>query len=247
MEECNYNDGDLLLKQGEAGGTVLQIISGKAEVSVEQNGRPIVLGLVESGGFLGEMGVIEGHTAHGATACALGPVSAKLMDREEFLRMVSSDDDLAYGLIERLISRLRATNDRLADSVAPVQPERASRITIYAERLMARPHISEEGLVIDSLPFAVGRNSRHTEPGTSLPELLLEDSRPFRMSRRHFVINRSGADVVVHDLESTLGTVVNGEAIGKHFSTDYANLRPGENTVVAGGDASPFVFRVHLS
>jgi len=247
MKERNYNDGDLLLKQGETGGSVLQIISGQVEVFIEQNARPIVLGLVESGGFLGEMGVIEGHSNHSASARALGAVSARLMDREEFLRLVSSDDDLAYGLIERLISRLRATNDRLADSMAPALPERSSRITIYADGLMARPHVPDDGLIIDSLPFAVGRHSRHSEAGASMPDLLLEDSRPFRMSRRHFVINRSGDDVVVYDLESTLGTVVNGEAIGIHFNTDYASLRPGDNTVVAGGHASPFVFRVHLS
>ena len=48
----------------------------------------------------------------------------------------------------------------------------------------------------------------------------------------------------VHDLNSHLGTVVNGQAIGAHFGSDWAPLRIGENTIIAGGEKSPFVFRI---
>jgi len=50
----------------------------------------------------------------------------------------------------------------------------------------------------------------------------------------------------VHDLCSTLGTIVNGEPIGDHFRTDDALLRAGDNEVIAGGMASPFVFSVSI-
>jgi hypothetical protein len=246
MEERKYKDGDLLLKQGEAGGYVLQITSGEVEVFLEQNAGAIVLGSVEAGGFLGEMGVIEGYTVHGASARARGAVATRQMDREEFLRLVSADDDLAYGLIERLISRLRATNERLASSATPRPQQRSSTITIHADSLPAKPHVPPDGLQISNLPFTVGRNSRRRDTASSPPNLLVEDGKPFRISRRHFVIDHSDEDVVVYDLESTLGTEVNGEAIGKHFGKDYASLQAGENTILAGGNASPFVFRVVL-
>lgn len=248
MEEHIYQDGDLLLKQGETGGFVLQVTSGEVEVFMQQGERSVVLGTVEAGGFLGEMGVIEGHTVHGASARARGEVATRRMDREEFLRLVSADDDLAYGLIERLISRVRASNERLAGSLAePPAGAVAPRLTIHADGLMARPHIPPGGLVIDSLPFVVGRHSRHYSSGATLPDLLLEDNRPFRISRRHFTISREGDDFIVQDLESTLGTEVNGDAIGVHFGSDQAVLAAGENTVVAGGHGSPFLLRIHLA
>jgi hypothetical protein len=50
----------------------------------------------------------------------------------------------------------------------------------------------------------------------------------------------------VRDLRSTLGTIVNGEPIGDHFS-DEAPLRAGENEVIAGGVKSPFVFSVFIA
>lgn len=48
----------------------------------------------------------------------------------------------------------------------------------------------------------------------------------------------------MHDLDSYLGTIVNGQPIGAAFGADRVPLRPGENTVVAGGTQSPFSFRV---
>jgi hypothetical protein len=51
----------------------------------------------------------------------------------------------------------------------------------------------------------------------------------------------------VHDLSSTLETIVNGEPIGNHFRGDDAVLRAGENEVIAGGVVSPFVFSVFIA
>jgi CRP/FNR family transcriptional regulator, cyclic AMP receptor protein len=51
----------------------------------------------------------------------------------------------------------------------------------------------------------------------------------------------------VRDLNSTLGTIVNGEPIGNHFRGDDAALRAGENEVIAGGVDSPFVFSIFIA
>jgi CRP/FNR family transcriptional regulator, cyclic AMP receptor protein len=61
------------------------------------------------------------------------------------------------------------------------------------------------------------------------------------------MIARSARHIVVRDLASTLGTIVNGHSIGHHFGSDSAELRPGENRVVAGGWGSAFEFQVIAS
>jgi CRP/FNR family cyclic AMP-dependent transcriptional regulator len=61
------------------------------------------------------------------------------------------------------------------------------------------------------------------------PDLVIEDEEP-----------------LVSDLGSTLGTMVNGRAIGHHFMTDAESLHRGENHVVAGGWGSPFEFLVSI-
>jgi pSer/pThr/pTyr-binding forkhead associated (FHA) protein len=55
---------------------------------------------------------------------------------------------------------------------------------------------------------------------------------------------RDDDDILVRDLSSTLGTIVNGQPLGRDFPVDSAPLRQGENSVVAGGAGSPFAFVV---
>ena len=78
------------------------------------------------------------------------------------------------------------------------------------------------------------------------PDLKLDDTPPFRLSRNHLMIEKRDGSYHVRDLRSTLGTIVNGEPIGTHFRTDDAPLQAAENEVIAGGVDSPFVFSVYL-
>src|SRR5262249_27131412 len=102
-------------------------------------------------------------------------------------------------------------------------------------------------LELGDLPFVVGRAPVGGEGLPPLtPDLRLDDTAPFRLSRNHFKIEKRDGGFHVRDLCSTLGTIVNGEPIGNHFRTDDAPLRAGENEVIAGGVASPFVFSVYI-
>ena len=75
--------------------------------------------------------------------------------------------------------------------------------------------------------------------------LQLEDTRPYRLSRLHFSIQKMAAgNFIVRDLRSALGTQVNDDSLGVNFPKDFTTLRDGDNRVVAGGPQSPFVFRV---
>jgi hypothetical protein len=103
-------------------------------------------------------------------------------------------------------------------------------------------------LGLGDLPLIVGRGSPAGEGLPRLqPDLKLDDRVPFRLSRNHFMIEKRDGCYYVHDLGSTLGTIVNGEPIGNHFRGDDAALRAGENEVIAGGVDSPFVFSVFIA
>ena len=67
------------------------------------------------------------------------------------------------------------------------------------------------------------------------------------MSRAHFSLVAQGDEVVLRDLASKLGTIVNDRPLGWDFPSDSAPLHQGENTIVAGGRGSPFVFAVTLA
>ena len=98
------------------------------------------------------------------------------------------------------------------------------------------------------LPLIVGRRPVAEEGLPPLqPDLKLDDTVPFRLSRNHFMIEKRDGSYYVRDLRSTLGTIVNGEPIGDQLRGDDAPLRAGENEVIAGGVDSPFVFSVFIT
>jgi pSer/pThr/pTyr-binding forkhead associated (FHA) protein len=113
-------------------------------------------------------------------------------------------------------------------------------------------------LGLGDLPFIVGRRPTAGEGlPPRQPDLELNDTAPFRLSRNHFAIEEHDGGYRVRDLCSTLGTIVNGEPIGQYVAADAstawghlasdAPLRAGENEVIAGGANSPFVFSVFIT
>jgi CRP-like cAMP-binding protein len=251
----HFNQGDVLFRQGDLSDCVLRINSGSVEILREVGDSTIVLGTVLAGQFVGEMGVIEKRVRN-ATARASTAVEAEQFSVPEFFQRVSADPLMAQELMLRLSVRLREVEDRIADDLplvgamakeAETMGSRTAsgqlRLQLAADTVALRERIGTQPVMVDQFPFVVGRRPK---PGEKVPKrvpnLLLEDGVPFRISRQHFMIASLRGGLVVRDLDSALGTSVNGEPIGSHFRTDVAELRPGENRIVAGGFDSDFAF-----
>jgi CRP/FNR family transcriptional regulator, cyclic AMP receptor protein len=209
---------------------------------------------------VGEMGVVE-NRSRSATVRAASEVEAEFFNPTEFLDQIVGSPRAARELIERLSQRLREADDRIAnderrtsrandnwkraDNHTAVSPVHNAYLAAKSEWLQQQ---IDAPLGLVELPFVVGR-CPVTGEGSPLwqPDLLLDDTAPFRLSRNHFVIEMHDGGHQVRDLCSTLGTIVNGQPIGSHFGTDHAALRVGENEVIAGGADSPFVFSVLIA
>ena len=248
-----FKKGDVLLRQGDASDHVLRVTFGELEVLREVGTSSFVLGRVQGGEWLGEMGVIE-NANRSATARATEDGEVEVLTAEEFFDRVSNDPAMARSLIRRLSIRLRQVEDKLAAALPPLAHELSTAVTPEAafdpdnatislapvsDRLRSLMGTAE--VQITKLPFLVGRAPAEGESEPSRrPDLLIEDEEPYRLSRQHFVIARSGDRLLVSDVGSKLGTIVNGQPIGHHFMNDAAPLRPGDNQIVAGGADSPF-------
>jgi CRP/FNR family transcriptional regulator, cyclic AMP receptor protein len=251
----HFKQGDILFRQGDPSDCVLRINSGSVEILREVGDLTIVLGSVLAGQFVGEMGVIE-RRPRNATARASTSVEAEQFGVSEFFQRVSADPSMAEELMLRLSVRLREIEDKIADDLprayAAAKEGEASgrpaptgplRLELAADTIALRESIGPQPIKVDQFPFVVGRRPR---PGEKVPKrvpnLLLDDRVPFRLSRQHFMIVNVNGGHVVRDLDSALGTSVNGEPIGTHFRTDVAQLERGQNRIVAGGSDSDFAF-----
>jgi CRP/FNR family transcriptional regulator, cyclic AMP receptor protein len=256
MTCTHFAEGQILFREGDPADSVFRLLSGTVDILRELDSDPILLGTVGAGQFIGEMGVVE-NRPRSATARAASEVEVEILTPTEFLDQIAHSPQAARELLQRLSQRLREADDRIvnderrsgrthkdADSLTAVVPVNNAYLSAKSLRLRRQFH---SPLGLGDLPFIVGRGSVAREGLPPLqPDLKLDDTVPFRLSRNHFMIERRDGTYYVRDLCSTLGTIVNGEPIGEHFRGDDAPLRAGENEVIAGGVDSPFVFSVFI-
>lgn len=240
----------MLFREGDAADCVFRLLTGEVEIVRQAGEQTIVLGRVNAGQFLGEMGVIEERSRRSATARAGSDVETEVLTPAEFLDRLDQSPGTARDLIRRLSQRLHAAEERIvgdeARHDARPAPAPARTVRIGAAGAWLRRQMPEP-VAVGHLPFIVGRRPLAGERAARRrPDLLLDDHEPFRLSRDHFAIVERGDDCHLRDLFSTLGTVVNGVPVGEHFGRDEVALRAGANEVIAGGADSRFVFAVNV-
>ncbi len=247
-----FKKGDVLFRQGDDSDCAMRVSSGELEVIREEGDVFVLLGHVRQGEWLGEMGVIE-KRARSATVRATADATVEVLTAQEFLDRVSHDPALARELILRLSIRLRSIEDRIVSDTTlnsarlSVANPSITSITLTALTDRLRSQIGSAPIEISSLPFVVGRvpAGNEGEPPRK-PDLLVEDRSPFRLSRDHFIVEYRDERLVVSDLGSKLGTVVNGLPIGWDFMRDAVALHRGENHIIAGGQGAPYEFVISV-
>jgi CRP-like cAMP-binding protein len=256
MTSRKFRKGDTLFRQGDAGDSAMLCRKGEIEILREVGGSTIRLGYIRDGEWLGVISVVE-YSPRGVTARAVEDSEVEVLTAREFLDWVSNDPLMARNLIRRLSVRLRKIVEEIAgepssfahDHFEAGQAEVTDHLTIsiVPQTETLRFRMDAAMVQVDKLPYFVGRIpvAREEQPSRP-PDLLIEDAEPFRLSREHFMIARSGHQLLVSDMGSSLGTIVNGQAIGDHFMKDAAPLQRGANHVVAGGQDSPFAFLVSV-
>jgi CRP/FNR family cyclic AMP-dependent transcriptional regulator len=264
LAKRTYRADEILFRQGDPSDFAILILSGSADVLRQAGDDAIVLGTVHAGEFVGEMGLLEGR-ARSATVRAASPIEADLIERQVFLDRVSHEPELARKLLVRMSVRLREVEDVLTRTYAdrsssesagggralievPPQVEAAPSIALAATTYGAQFFVGTAPVQITHLPFTVGREPGEHETASVIPvDLVIPEPAPYRLSRAHFSFVAHNGEVLVRDLNSMLGTLVNDRPLGRDFPVHSATLHKGENTVVAGGRGSPFTFKVTLS
>jgi CRP-like cAMP-binding protein len=113
MPTKHFFRGDILFREDDPADCVMRVLSGTVEVIREINGSEIVLGRVQTGQHLGEMGVIEGRHRRSSSARAVSEVETEIISAEDFLDEVTRTPSLARELIFRLSQRLHNAENRI--------------------------------------------------------------------------------------------------------------------------------------
>ncbi len=108
-----YQAGDVLIRQGEVGESMLVVQEGQVALVREQDGEEVFLGVRSAGEILGEMAIFEKEVQM-ATVRAVSQVRVLTVDKKNFLGRVHEDPSLAYRLFQLMSRRIRELSQQVA-------------------------------------------------------------------------------------------------------------------------------------
>lgn len=108
-----YQDGDVIVSQGDVGNCMYVVQYGEVEVVQQANGRDQRLAILGEGDFFGEMSVFQ-KQVRSATIRALGEARVMTVDKKTLLRRIREDPLLALNLLQTLSDRVRDLNAEVA-------------------------------------------------------------------------------------------------------------------------------------
>lgn len=109
-----YQDGEIIVRQGEAGSCMFVIQDGMVEVLTESDGHELHLRDLGPNDFFGEMALFEQETRT-ATIRSKGSSRILTVDKKSLLSGIHEDPSLAFRVVQTMSHRIRDLTDRLAN------------------------------------------------------------------------------------------------------------------------------------
>src|SRR6185436_10255554 len=128
MQRLRFEAGATIFAEGDPSDHAYLVRSGRVEIVRTVQGGTFRLAMLGEGDIVGEMGLLE-ERPRTASARAIDPVEADMIDRVEFTQMLLHEPHQAIELLRALFERLRTMNRMVVD------------IALSAESTAAVPHV----------------------------------------------------------------------------------------------------------
>jgi CRP/FNR family cyclic AMP-dependent transcriptional regulator len=144
---------ETLFSQGDPSAYIMYLRKGEVKISVvSKTGKEAVVGMLGSGDFIGEGG-LAGQTLRMATATAVTPVSALLIDNSEMFRVLHAESAFSDRFITYMLERNIRIEEDLIDQLFNSSEKRLARSLLLLARYGKQdkpqrvlPRISQETL-----------------------------------------------------------------------------------------------------
>jgi hypothetical protein len=243
MQEIRFIDRELIYGVGDLADAIFSVISGFVILRKPNLGGASREHLMGPGAVFGAAEVLAG-TVRSTTASAHGDTVVASHLPAAIVNEMVERPEAADAMVASLLSTI--TRDNTAD-IGGIEKIGPNSVCLIPTNQAVIDQMGQVPLTIDHFPFVIGRKSENNDPDIDGPlegpeALILEDRRPFHLSRRHLAIEREDGLFVVRDYRSFHGTIVNGIPLAVGGSGLKMPLEPGENRIIAGNSVSPFQF-----
>jgi CRP/FNR family cyclic AMP-dependent transcriptional regulator len=104
----------IIFSKGDKSDSLYLVYSGKVKAVIhDEEGKEIVLSVIGSGEYFGEMAALDG-VPRSATIVTREPTEILIIHRDDFRSILSSNPDMVFNLLGVLLKRLRRANDKIA-------------------------------------------------------------------------------------------------------------------------------------
>lgn len=243
MQEIQVSDREMIYGVGDQAEAIFSVISGFVVLRRPNIGGSSREQLIGPGAVFGAAEALAG-TVRATTARAHGSAVIASHLPERIINEMIDRPEAADAMVAALIATLNPASYDDQDHMGIIGPN-AVRLVPIDQTVINQ--MGDTPLTIDRFPFFIGRKSDKKDDDLDEPiegpaALILEDRRPFRLSRRHLAIDREDDQFVVRDYRSFHGTIVNGIPLAVGGGGLKIQLDPGENEIIAGNAESPFRF-----
>ena len=185
-----YQKDRLILIEQDTGSSMFLIQKGRVKVSrMSDDGREVILSILESGEFFGEMSLLDGK-ARSASVTAIENSQVLLLRRGDFLKLLEDYPQIAISLLKELAARIRRSDTQIKSlSLQDAMGRVASTLLLLAED---HGRIRQGQVVLTKIPL---QQDLANMAGTSRETI----SRVFKYFEDEKLIHREGRKLVISD------------------------------------------------
>ena len=160
VRERSYPKGSVILFQDDPGDSLYILRTGRVKVVlIGEDGREVILGVLESGAHFGELALIDDQP-RSAHVIAMEDSQLLILRREDFRRRVDASPTVAWALLSELSRRLRRADEKIGGLVLLDVPGRIARLLLDLSEESGSPAI-EKALTHQTIAQMIGA-SRET-------------------------------------------------------------------------------------
>lgn len=185
-----YGKDRLILIEEDTGSSMFLLQKGRVKVSrMSDDGREVILSILESGDFFGEMSLLDGKV-RSASVTAIEDSEVLLLRRGDFLRLLEDYPQIAISLLKELAARIRRSDTQIKSlSLQDAMGRVASTLIMLAED---HGKIRHGQLVISRIPL---QQDLANMAGTSRETI----SRVFKYLEEEKLIHRDRRKLLIPD------------------------------------------------
>lgn len=116
-ERLQFNPGQDIVTQGDPGDAAYIILSGEADVLINNNGEMIPVARLADNAVIGEIAILTG-VPRTATVRAVGDLTALRIGKDTFFKLITDIPDIGMEIMKELARRLERTTAELQKAKA---------------------------------------------------------------------------------------------------------------------------------